>query len=93
MCPPAQATTVSYEGARSASGLFHGRGRAVLANGIVCDGDWRDGLLDGEASVVFPDGVGYAGGVRGNNAEGEGVSECDARVVAAPAACTSVCTC
>jgi hypothetical protein len=77
--PPPQATTVSYEGGTSASGLFHGRGRALYASGVVCDGQWRGGVLHGEAEVAFPDGITYRGDVRGNSLEGTGVSGGGAR--------------
>lgn len=44
-----------YEG-QVLNGKFHGRGKLTNAAGVIADGTFENGYLEGEAKVSFPDG-------------------------------------
>ncbi len=44
-----------YEG-QVLNGKFHGKGKLTSAKGIIAEGTFENGYLEGEAKVSFPDG-------------------------------------
>ena len=44
-----------YEG-QVLSGKFHGKGKFTSSKGIIAEGSFEHGYLDGQVSVSFPDG-------------------------------------
>ena len=44
-----------YEG-QIKDGKFHGKGKLTTAAGIIAEGTFQNGYLEGEAKVSFPDG-------------------------------------
>lgn len=57
--------TSQYRGMVS-NGKANGRGRMVLADGTVYEGEWRDNMFHGQGKMIFPDGNIYSGGFRDN---------------------------
>ena len=48
------------------------RGEKVLPNGVVYNGDLRNGRPDGEGTFKFPDGSTYQGGFKNGLIHGKG---------------------
>ena len=44
-----------YEG-QVLNGKFHGKGKFISSKGIIAEGSFEHGYLDGQVSVSFPDG-------------------------------------
>jgi hypothetical protein len=48
----------SYEGERDYNGLFHGKGK-LETNGIIYNGDFKDGAFDGNGEITLKNGSIY----------------------------------
>ncbi|GHS91020.1 hypothetical protein AGMMS49949_00680 [Alphaproteobacteria bacterium] len=52
---------VSCKGGTDNSGLAHGLGKIVYADGVTCTGGYRHGFFDGNGTITWPDGNSYQG--------------------------------
>ena len=55
---------------------MHGRGKLVWPDGVVYEGDFRDGTISGEGKYMWTDGSTYEGGVKFGLRHGEGKFIC-----------------
>ncbi|XP_050460190.1 radial spoke head 1 homolog [Cataglyphis hispanica] len=62
-----------YEGERNENGERHGNGKALLPNGDMYVGQYRDGLRDGKGVYVFKNGARYNGEWRHGCKYGQGI--------------------
>ena len=51
---------VIYEGGFD-HGKMHGKGRQIMKDGYVCDGDWQNGFPSGIVNTTYPNGDTYKG--------------------------------
>lgn len=61
-----------YEGERNEKGERHGSGKALLPNGDMYVGEYRDGLRHGKGVYVFKNGARYNGEWRRGYKYGQG---------------------
>ena len=57
----------SYTGQKNFAGKMHGDGTLTLADGLICHGEWKNGVLISEGTLTFPNGSQYEGEVDGTN--------------------------
>lgn len=63
-----------YTGEMSDIGQKHGKGKIVLGDNSVYDGDWRHNMMCGLGKLLYPDGsIAYDGGFLDNKIHGHGV--------------------
>src|ERR1051325_5307611 len=56
-----------------ANGRPHGRGTFIDRSGLRYDGDWVNGLMEGEGHLLLPNGDVYRGGFRTGRLHGQGI--------------------
>lgn len=61
-----------YEGERNEAGERHGTGKALLPNGDIYVGEYRDGFRHGKGVYVFKNGARYNGEWRHGHKYGQG---------------------
>ena len=49
-----QGQVVLYEGDRDPVGWPHGRGKGTLADGMIYEGEWLNGLMHGVGKLMNP---------------------------------------
>ena len=60
-----------YEGAMKNSS-FYGKGKLILSNGVIYEGDFIDGEKTGNGKIIFEDKTVYEGGVEKGDLNGKG---------------------
>ncbi|NXU54512.1 RSPH1 protein, partial [Turnix velox] len=68
----AEANLGEYDGERNAEGERHGRGKALLPNGDIYDGEYEHGLRNGQGTYRFENGAFYTGNYLLNKKHGQG---------------------
>lgn len=66
---------MSYYTGSMCEGAYCGHGRLVVRNGLVMEGERRDGLLHGHAVLAYPDGRRFTGNFRKGKKSGHGAFE------------------
>ena len=56
-----------------ADSLFNGYGKMVYSDSTIYEGNWKDGLWDGDGEVLFPDGDYYKGQFKEHQFSGYGI--------------------
>eukprot|EP01041_Mallomonas_annulata_P007205 gene7205-14693_t len=61
-----------YFGRRNHLEQAHGRGKLLLPNGFIYDGEWHHGIPHGISEIIWPDGDVYIGSIHEGHITGQG---------------------
>ena len=79
----------SYTGDLDEDGFYHGNGCAILKGGIKYNGSFTHGKMDGQGTLIWPNGTIFSGDITLNSITGKGCQDKLCIVVAMKFYCSS----